>query len=410
VLDMTGLAQKNGAVLSHVRIASKPEDINAVRIAAGGTDLLLGCDMVVAGSFDALAKVQSGATHAVINNHLVPTAAFTMNPDMSFHADYTMAAIRKAAGDNLTEFVEATRMATTLMGDAIATNIFMLGYAVQRGLVPVSLEAIERAIDINGIAVAANKRALAWGRLAAHDPKVVEQTIAPLTDTGDDEEIATDLDGIVAKRTADLTAYQDAAYAQKYADLVRRVQEAEHQRAPGRDGLAEAVARSYYKLLAYKDEYEVARLFTDGEFERKLAAQFDGDYTLEFNLAPPLLAQRDPNTGQLKKRAYGPWVFSAFKMLAGLKGLRGGAFDIFGYTAERRQERQLIREYEATVAALLDGLTSDTHGLAVDIALLPMKIRGFGHIKEKSIADAKAREAELLQSYRNPAPQATAAE
>jgi indolepyruvate ferredoxin oxidoreductase len=239
---------------------------------------------------------------------------------------------------------------------------------------------------------------------------MVEKAIAPLEDTGEDEEIATDLDGIVAKRVADLTAYQDSTYAKRFEVLVRRVQETEHQRAPGRDGLAEAVARSYYKLLAYKDEYEVARLFTDGEFERKLASQFDGNYTLEFNMAPPLLAQRDPDTGHLKKRAFGPWVFKAFKVLAGMKGLRGGAFDIFGYTAERRQERQLIADYEATVAALLDGLNSDNHGLAVDIALLPMKVRGYGHIKDKAIAETKAREAELMQSYRNPAPQATAAE
>ncbi len=410
VLDMTGLAQKNGAVLSHVRISQKPEDINAVRIAAGGANLLLGCDMVVAGSFDALAKVQSGSTHAVINKHLVPTAAFTMNPDMAFHADYTQAAIRKAAGDNLTEFVEATRMATTLMGDAIATNIFMLGYAIQRGLVPVSLEAIERAIDINGVAVASNKKALSWGRLAAHDPKMVEQAIAPLTESAEDEEIAADLEGIIAKRVADLTAYQDSAYAKRFEGLVRKVQESEHHKAPGRGGLAEAVARAFYKLMAYKDEYEVARLFTDGEFERKLAAQFDGDYTLEFNLAPPLLAQRDPNTGQLQKRAFGPWVFKAFRMLAGLKGLRGGTFDIFGYTAERKQERQLIADYEATVAALLDGLNSDNHALAIEIAGLPLKMRGYGHVKEQAVSETKAREAELLQSYKNPAPQATAAE
>jgi len=297
-----------------------------------------------------------------------------------------------------------------LMGDSIATNIFMLGYAVQRGLIPVSLEAIERAIDINGVAVAANKRSLSWGRLAAHDPKKVEQAIAPLAEAGEDEEIATDLAGIVAKRAADLTAYQDAAYAKRFEDLVRRVQEAEHQRAPGRTGLAEAVARAYHKLMAYKDEYEVARLFTDGEFERKLAAQFDGAYTLEFNMAPPLLAQRDPDTGHLQKRAYGPWVFKAFRVLAGLKGLRGGPFDVFGYTAERRQERRLISDYEATVATVLDKLNSDNHGLAVDIALLPMKIRGYGHLKEKAVAEAKAREAELMQSYRNPAPQATAAE
>ncbi len=410
VLDMTGLSQKNGAVFSHVRIASDPDDVHAVRIAAGGADLLLGCDLVVAASFDALAKVQTGATRAVVNGHEAPTAAFTLDPDARLHAEALRASIRAAAGDNLTEFVDATRLATALLGDSIAANLFMLGYACQRGLVPLGLDAIERAIELNGVAVDANKRAFAWGRLAAHDPALVERAAAPGLAADKTAPIARTLDEIVERRAADLVAYQDDAYAARYRGLVETVERAEREKAKGLTGLAEAVARYYYKLLAYKDEYEVARLYADGTFLNRLAARVEGDYRLEFHLAPPLVAKRDPETGHLRKRAYGPWVLVVFKFLARLKGLRGGPFDVFGRTEERRRERALIVEYERVVAELIEGLTPDNHRLAVEIASLPERIRGFAHVKARHIDEAKAREAELLAAFRSPAPHASAAE
>ncbi len=410
VLDFTGLAQKNGAVLSHVRIAANPENIHAVRVAAGGANLVLGCDMVVAASPDALDKMHGGSTRAVINSHRTPTAAFTLNPNSQFDENGMTQAIRKAAGDNLTEFLEGTRVATALMGDAIATNMFMLGYAVQRGLIPVRLEALLRAIDLNGAAVESNIRALNWGRLYAQDPKTVEAIARPAIPPAELQVFATSLEDIVAKRYDLLVAYQDKAYAERYKTLVESVRQAEAARAKGFTGLAEAVARYAYKLMAYKDEYEVARLYTDGDFKAKLNAQFEGDFTLEFHLAPPLLAKADLQTGLPKKMQFGPWMLKAFGLLARFKHLRGGKLDIFGYTEERKLERQLISDYMALVGELSTKLTPANHRIAVALVSIPEEIRGYGHVKLKHLKAAKDKEAALLAEFRNPAPVASAAE
>jgi indolepyruvate ferredoxin oxidoreductase len=409
VLDMAGLAQKNGAVLSHVRIARQPSDIHAVRVAAGGARLVLGCDMVVAAGTEALGKVQNGLTRALINGHLAPTAAFALDRDVDFHEASLRRSIRQAAGDNLTEFVDATRIATALMGDAIATNMFMLGYAFQRGVIPLSLEALEKAIEINGAAVEMNRQALNWGRLYAHDPKRVEEAARPSLPVAEPEAPRT-LAEIVDRRVTLLTAYQDANYALRYRRLVERVTAAESARAKGASGLAEAVARNAFKLMAYKDEYEVARLFAGRDFRRRLEAQFEGDYTLNFHLAPPILAKRDARTGEAAKMAFGPWMMRVFALLAPLKRLRGTRFDPFGRTAERQQERALIADYFALMEELAATLSPANHALAVQLANLPDAIRGFGHVKERAIAAAKAKEAGLLAAYRNPAPVVSAAE
>ncbi len=414
VLDMTGLAQKGGAVFSHVRIARRPEDIHAVRLAAGGARLLLGCDVVVAASFDALAKVERGHARAVINTHQTATGDFTRNPDLEFPEARLEQAILDTAGAESTELFDATRIATALMGDSIATNLFMLGYAYQKGLVPVSGDAITRAIELNGVAVEANKRALLWGRRAAHDLAAVEAVARRAAPEPAGHDVATDLDEIVARRRSQLTAYQDAALAERYRALVEKVRRAENERAPGRSGarrgLAEAVARNYFKLLAYKDEYEVARLYANGDFRRQLENQFEGDYRIEFNLAPPGVARRDPATGHLQKRTFGPWMMTAFGLLAKLKGLRGTALDPFGRSAERRMERRLIGEYEAVVEELVAGLDESNHGLAVEIAAVPEEIRGYGHVKDANLKLAKRREAGLLESFRRPQTRMTAAE
>jgi indolepyruvate ferredoxin oxidoreductase len=409
VLDFTGLSQKNGAVMSHVRLAPKPEDLHAVRIGAGAADLLLGCDMVVAASPGALSRVENGVTRAVINSYLAPTAAFVINPDVDFETLTMHRALKAAAGDANVEFLDGTGTATALMGDSIATNLFMLGYAFQQGLVPLSLEAIERAIELNGVAVEINKRTFAWGRLAAHDRGKVTALLG--NGLRDDQAPAPpSLKELVERRATFLTDYQDTAYAKRYRDLVAHVAEAERTRGRGLTGLAETVAKNLFKLMAYKDEYEVARLYTNGEFLKKLHQQFEGDFTLEFNLAPPLLAPRDPATGQLQKRAYGPWVFSAFRLLAGLRRLRGTAFDIFGRTEERRMERRLIDEYEVLLREIARSLGPDNHALAIEIARLPEQIRGYGHIKERNVKAAKSREAQLLALFRSPSSAATAAE
>ncbi len=410
VLDMTGLAQKGGSVFSHVRIARQPEDIHAVRLAAGGARLLLGCDIVVAASFDALAKIERGKSRAIINTHQAVTGDFTRQPDFDFPAEKLEQVILDTAGPEATELLDATRIATALMGDSIATNLFMLGYAYQKGLIPVSGPAIAQAIELNGVAVEANKRAFLWGRRAGLDLAAVEATARRALPEPASHDIATDLDEIVARRRSQLTAYQDAALAERYRRLVEKVRHAETDRAKGRHGLAEAVARNYFKLLAYKDEYEVARLYANGDFRRQLAEQFEGDYRIEFNLAPPLTAPRDPATGHMKKRTFGPWMMRVFGVLARLKGLRGTAFDPFGRTEERRIERRLIADYETVVEELIAGLDDASHAVAVQIAEIPDAIRGYGHIKLASLETAKRREAKLLAAFRTPGATRTAAE
>ncbi len=408
ILDMTGLAQKGGAVISHVRIAETRDALHAVRLGTGAADVVLGCDMAVAADAEALMRVREGATRAVINSRMTPTSHFTLDPDIDFHEEHLSRVIRATAGDGMTDFVDATGLATALLGDAIATNLFLTGYAYQRGLVPVSAAAIERAIEINGVAVAGNVRAFNWGRAAAHDPARVEAAARPAFQGA--PPVAGDLEDVVAIREAELAAYQDAAYARRYRALVDRVAAAEREKARGRTGLAEAVARGYFKLLACKDEYEVARLYTDGSFLSDLNARFEGDFKLGFHLAPPVLARRDPRTGELRKREFGPWVLTAFRVLARLKGLRGTAFDVFGYSRERRMERGLVAEYEAAVGELVDGLDADNHALATEIAALPSRIRGYGHVKERNVEAAKAEERHLLSLFRSPAPRARAAE
>ncbi len=314
-LDMAGLAQKGGAVWSHLQIAAKPEDIRTVRLGSGGARLVLGCDFVVSASQKTMDATREG-TRMVVNTHQQMTGEFTRNANIQFPGQSLKRTITKGVGESNAEFVDATRIATALMGDSIATNLFMLGYALQKGLVPVSSEAINKAIELNGAAVKMNQAAFLWGRRAAVDLAAIERLIAPKADVVPAMEIARTLEDTVARRVEFLTGYQDAAYAEKYRSLVERVKQVESSRTKGLSGLSEAVARYYFKLLAYKDEYEVARLYADPAFMQKIKSQFEGDYKLHFHLAPPLLAKRDPGTGELRKAEYGAWVFMAFRLLA----------------------------------------------------------------------------------------------
>jgi len=400
-LDMAGLAQKGGAVWSHLQIAAKPEDIRTVRLGSGGAKLVLGCDFVVSASQKTMDTTREG-TRMVVNTHQQMTGEFTRNANIQFPAQSLRRTITKGVGEANAEFVDATRIATALMGDSIATNLFMLGYALQKGLVPVSSEAINKAIELNGAAVKMNQAAFLWGRRAAVDLAAIERLIAPKPDVAATTEMSRTLEETVARRAQFLIGYQNAAYAEKYRNLVERVRQVESSRTKGLGGFSEAVARYYFKLLAYKDEYEVARLYADPAFMQKIKSQFEGDYKLHFHLAPPLLAKRDRATGELRKAEYGTWVFTAFKLLVKLRGLRGTAFDIFGYTQERRMERQVIVEYEATIEELVGKLSSDNHALAVKIASIPEDIRGYGHVKARSLGIAKAKQADLLAAFRSP--------
>jgi len=410
VLDQLGMAQKGGAVISHVRLGATPESLHAVRLGAGGADLLLGCDLVVSASADALARLETGTSRAIVNTHETITGEFTRHPDIAFPSHTLRLSIEAAAGPGAADFLDATAIATGLMGDSIATNMFMLGYAYQQGLIPVGHEALEKAIELNGAAVAMNTAAFRWGRRAAADRATVEKLAAPPATVVAFTRTAKTLDEIVAVRMKHLTGYQNEALARRYKALVDSVRAAEEKATPGQTALAEAVARNYAKLLAYKDEYEVARLYADAAFDAQLAGQFEGNYKLKFHLAPPLFAQRDPQTGHLIKQEFGGWMLPAFRLLAGLKGLRGTRFDVFGYTEERKTERALIGQYEALVDELLRGLAPANHALAVKLAAIPDDIKGYGHIKDAHLAKARKKEAELLHQWRNPEAMKAAAE
>ncbi|MDO9217544.1 MAG: 2-oxoacid:acceptor oxidoreductase family protein, partial [Lacisediminimonas sp.] len=343
VLDMSGLAQKGGPVLSHVRLAEHPEDLHATRVGTGAADLVIGCDLIVAASRDAVSRMGEQRTRAAINSHGTPTAAFVRNPDWQFPAQPARAEIERACGSGQADFLDATRLATALMGDSIATNMFMLGYAWQKGWLPLSEAAIARAIVLNDVSVEFNQQSFHWGRVAAHDLPAVER-IAQANVPAQVIEFrrSPGLEDVIATRERFLLAYQDAAYARQYRGLVDRVRQAELALGePGRSlRLSEAVAKYLFKLMAYKDEYEVARLHANTGFEAKIAAMFEGDYKIRFHLAPPLLAKRDAN-GHLQKKEYGPWMMKAFRALAAMRFLRGTVLDVFGYTEERRTERAL---------------------------------------------------------------------
>ncbi len=405
-LDFTGLAQRNGAVMSHVRIASTPDQLSTVRIATGGADLILGCDVVVTTSMPALSRIDRGATRVIVNADLQPTASFVINPDLDFQMDSMQRILRDAVGDRNLDVIDATAMATALMGDSIATNAFMLGFAFQRGAVPLSLEAILKAIDINGAAIEMNKQAFSWGRLAAYDPARVRSALQFKTRPASTTRT---LDETIAYRADFLTGYQNKAYADRYLALVADTRRLESAIAPGSTDLTDAVARNFFKLMAYKDEYEVARLYTDGSFAAKLADQFEGDIQLKFNLAPPLVSPRDKTTGHLRKSEYGSWIVHLFRMIAPLKAIRGTAIDPFRYTAERKAERQLIADYEALLRARLATITPRQLPVLVKLARLPEAIRGYGHVKEAAIAAAADERNRLIAEFDN-APFANAAE
>jgi len=399
VLDMTGLAQKGGAVTTHLRIAARQDQITATRIAAGGADLLLGCDLVVSAGPEALRTVASGRTRVVVNEHRQMTGEFALDGDLRFPAAELRAALERGAGRERVEPLAATRLAVALLGDAIAANLLLLGYAWQRGAVPLSAAAIERAIELNGVAVEMNVAAFRWGRRLAVEPEAVAAA-AGLEGRPPESGEPAGLEALVAQRADSLVAYQGEALARRYRALVERAARAERERACGLEGLAETVARAYYRLLACKDEYEVARLYTDGRFERRLAETFGAVPRLELHLAPPLIARRDPLTGRPRKRAYGPWVLGALRLLARLRWLRGTPLDPFGYSAERRLERRLRRDYEALVEELCAGLDPASHALAVELAAVPLAVRGFGPVKARAAEAAEARQAELLARWR----------
>ena len=401
--DAGGLAQKGGATWSHIQIANRPEAIHTTKVDTAQADLVIACDSIVGAAKYTLTVMQQGRTFVALNTHGTPTAAFVKNADWKAPGANCEAAIRASVGDALVGAFDAEQVAVQMLGDSIYTNPLMMGYAWQMGRIPLSLATITRAIELNGVQVDNNKAAFDWGRRCAHDLAAVQalfkaQAVIQFVKKPG-------LAEMVATRVDFLTGYQDAAYASSYKAFVEKVQAAE---APlGGTGLSEAVARYLFKVMAYKDEYEVARLHTDKAFTDKIAGMFEGDYKLVHHLAPPLTAKKN-DKGELLKQPFGPWMRSAFGLLAKMKGLRGGPLDIFGRTAERKAERALIIEYRACIEELLPKLNADNRALAVDIARVPEDIRGYGHVKERHLLAARPKWDALMQRWRTGALQKAA--
>ena len=389
-LDFMGFAQKFGPVLSYLRIAAEPGHINQVRIEKARADALIGCDLVVSSSPKASITYQQDHTRALVNTAEMPTGDFVRRRNANLRVDERVAAIGKAVGEDNLQTLDANALAQHVMGDTIYANVLMVGAAWQKSLVPVSLDALLRAIELNGIDVEKNKRAFTWGRIAAHDMPSIEKLLA-----GEFANVVETLDAMIERRRAFLVGYQDEALAERYTSLVAKVREAEAAVSRG-DALTTATARAWFRMLSYKDEYEVARLHTDRAFHDKLRKEFGDKAKLRFHLAPPLLSGERDARGRPLKREFGAWMLPVFHVLARLRRLRGTVFDVFGYTAERRMERQLIAEFEATVETVLERLDATKVDDAVDVIEAWLEIRGFGPVKEASVGETRKSVAGLL--------------
>ena len=397
VLDQVGIAQKGGAVLSHIRVAASPKSIHSVKVGKTSADLILGCDMVVVTSSPVRELMNINTTQSIINDHETPVAGFVLDPDHSFGGKRIRQIIEKSSKE--TNFINAIKISTAMFGDSIASNMFITGYALQKGFIPVKPESMEEAIKLNNMAVDMNLSAFRWGRMAAYDQKYVEKEAAPFmpnTEINNDEYL---LEDIIKDRALFLSNYQNKKYADTYVNLVNKTIATEKKLNNNKDDLAKAVAKYLSKLMAYKDEYEVARLYTNGEFKEKLNNAFEGKLKLKFHVAPPLFAPKDPNTGKLKKITIGSWILPVFKVLSKLKFLRGTILDPVGKTKERKMERFLISQYKEDINKILQEVNSKNISLAVQIASIPEMIRGYGHVKEEHMKKASIKRSQLLDSW-----------
>ncbi|HPZ58542.1 MAG TPA: indolepyruvate ferredoxin oxidoreductase family protein, partial [Ottowia sp.] len=399
--DAAGLAQKGGATWSHVLIGRTQDDIRTTRVGMAAADLVIGCDPIVAANKETVLRMREGRTHVALNSHGTPTAAFVKDGAWKNPSEKCAADVARAVGPSGLSMFDADAVASQLMGDTLYVNPMLLGYAWQKGWVPLTRESLLRAIELNNVQVENNKTAFEWGRQAAHDRTRVERLLAG---AGGAQVIEfkkrETIESIIARRVEFLTGYQNAAYAQTYRDFVAKVQQEEAKL--GKTSLSEAVARYLFKLMAYKDEYEVARLHSDPAFLKRIDDMFEGDYTINYHLAPPMTADRNEK-GEMVKKKYGPSMLRNFKLLAKLKGLRGGALDVFGKTEERQTERALIRQYRASIEEVLQSLNADNHATAVEIARIPEQIKGYGHVKDRNLAAARERWSALMTQYRQPA-------
>ncbi len=405
MIDMAGLAQKGGAVFSHVRIAQTPDDIHAIRVSAGKADLILGCDLVVSGNKKVLSAVREGETVFVVNTAEVMPGDFARSADFFLPTERLKKAISTAAGPDKAHFVDATQAAATLFGNSLGANMFLLGFAYQHGGLPLSAAAIEKAIELNGQAIAMNVAAFRWGRRAAHEPEAVLALIETTRKAGAVRSLSETLDEVIDRRADFLAAYQNDAYAKRFRDRVAAIRAAEAKAVPGSTAVTEAVARNLFKLMAIKDEYEVARLYTDGAFKQQLAGQFQSWDKLEFHLAPPILGRKGSD-GKARKSSFGPWMMKGFSVLSALRGVRGTVFDLFGYTQERKMERRLLAQYEADLETIRGALEPGRIEAAAALASVPSLIRGYGHVKHASVTKAAGERERLVERlHRQPQAQ-----
>ncbi len=399
VLDFMGFAQKFGPVLSYIRIANEPAAINQVRIEQARADALIGCDLVVSSAPKASTTYGASRTQAVVNTAEMATGDFVRHRDANLRADERIEAIGRAVHTLST--VDANALAAKLMGDTIYANVLLLGYAWQKGLVPVSEAALLRAIELNAVKVDNNKQAFGWGRIAAADPDQLDRAL-----NGDEPRITdATLDEVIARRRAFLVDYDGENYAAEYEELVRETLEDER-RLVDSEELTDAVARSYFKLLAIKDEYEVARLHTQTGFLESIRRDYGDNAKVRFHLAPPVLNGKRDARGRPLKKQFGSWMIPAFRVLAAMKRLRGTAFDVFGMTAERRMERELVGEFIETLGYLIDNLTVDNHATACEIVHAYMDIRGYGPVKEEAVTEVRERIKTLMKSFLQTVPKA----
>ncbi|UTP38282.1 indolepyruvate ferredoxin oxidoreductase family protein [Phenylobacterium sp. LH3H17] len=398
VLDSIGLAQKNGAVVSYVKIAARQEDICSARIAVGEADVLLGCDMQVASERETTSRLRAGRTRAIVNTHLAPTAQFVFDPDLPLDPTDLAKAVSAHLSPGHAEFLDAQKLAEGLFGDAVAANLMVLGYAFQKGWIPISHASLRLAIELNGVAVSMNELAFEWGRCAAVDLDPVKRAAG----VADPPAVPVSLEAFIEGRADDLTAYQNARYARRYRRLVEGAAAADRKVMGAQsDRFAWAVARAAHKVMAYKDEYEVARLLTAPSFKLEIEQAFGRGARMTYHLAPPLLAKVDKATGIPRKLSFGAWLDGPLRLLAALRHLRGTGLDPFGWTGERRAEVADRDEYEALVAELVGALDPHTYDLACDLAEGPLKIRGYGHVKQRNRRDADSHRERRLMSLRN---------
>ncbi|MEM6681930.1 MAG: indolepyruvate ferredoxin oxidoreductase family protein, partial [Pseudomonadota bacterium] len=400
LLDITGLAQKNGAVLSHVQFAQTPADLTSARVGPAQCDLMLACDVIVGSGPEALATLDETRSHVVANMRMTATAQFQFNPNLELDGQRFLKRLATSVGQGKATSIDASAAAERLLGDSIGANMFLVGVAYQQGRIPVSEAAILRALELNGVAVSLNVEAFQYGRLAAHEGEAFWQRLGGTPTT--QQAVSETLDDVIARRVTGLKDYQNARYAEQFKQLIDQVRQVDADIAGHDLELTKAAAKSLYKLMAYKDEYEVARLYSRPEFRQELEAEFEGDYKIGFNLAPPLLTRKDPVTGHPKKIRFGAWMLTAFGVLAHGKHLRGTAFDIFGRTSERRMERRLIAEYRTMLEHIMRNLSADNYAAAVALANVPDEIRGYGHVKEANVKKAEDRRAQLLQEFAQP--------